>query len=356
MIKRADNPDRRFTSSGTKRDMALFDTAARPSGTSGSTGVKVMMLTLTGLTCMMLFGCYSGSPTKLELEIPTLSFPYNGMMRVPDTLTLNWNSSGWATSFSVQVSIDRNFSSLVVSAITTSLSQPIDSPLVNNTTYFWRVSASDGQLTSEWSAVFSFTTGVAAPVLSDPEDNSIWVPETLTLGWSTSIGDSMYYVQVSTDSVFSTFAVNDSTDTASFPIDSPLTQSTTYYWRVSVLKLQGLSGWSATGTFNTVDSLPAPALSYPADSTVNVSLVTDSLKWSSIPSYWASYRLQVSTTADFSGNVVMDTTLPSSSLTAPIDVLLPATIYFWRVAARLFLTGFMDRQGDWSAVRSFTTQ
>jgi hypothetical protein len=36
---------------------------------------------------------------------------------------------------------------------------------------------------------------------------------------------------------------------------------------------------------------------------------------------------------------------PSSSLTAPINPLSPATLYDWRVAAWLFLAGFMDRQG-----------
>ena len=315
----------------------------------------VMMLTLAGLMCVILFGCYRGSPVKLELETPTLSFPSNGMKLVPDTLTLSWNSSGWATSFSVQVSTDLGFSTTVFSAIATSPYFVIDSPLANNTTYFWRVSSSDGQQTSEWSAIFSFITGVAAPVLSDPPDNAIWVPETLTLTWSTPTGATRYYVQVSTDTGFSTVTINDLTDSASFPIDSPLTQSTTYYWRVSVLKPQGLSGWSETQEFTTVDSLPAPALLYPADSAVGVSL-TDSLKWDSIPSYWASYRVQVSTTSDFSADTVMDTTLPSGSLTAPIDSLSPATPYYWRVAARLYLVGFMDRQGEWSAVRSFTTQ
>ena len=309
-----------------------------------------------GSMCLIMLGCYSGSPIKLELEKPTPSFPFNGMSLVPDTLTLAWSSSAWATSYSVQVSTDLDFSTIVDSEICTSSFMAITSPLANKTTYFWRVSSSDGQQASEWSAIYSFTTGISAPGLLSPEDNAIWIPETLTLAWSTSTGDSMYYMQVSTDAGFSTFAVNASTDSASFPITSPLTQSTLYYWRVSVLKRQGLSGWSETGTFTTVDSLPAPALQYPADGAAGVSLA-DSLKWDAIPSQWASYHVQVSTASDFlSANVVLDMTLPSSSLTAPINSLSPAPLYYWRVAARLFLAGFMDRQGVWSSVRSFTSQ
>jgi hypothetical protein len=306
-----------------------------------------------GLMCLLLFGCYQGSPVKLQLETPTLSFPTNSMQLVPDTLTLTWNSSGWATSFSVQVSTNLDFSSLVDSAICTSTSLAITSPLANNTTYYWRVSSSDGHQTSDWSAAFSFTTGVAPPELLAPEDNAIWLPETLTLVWKRSTGDSLYYVQVSDDTGFSTFAVNDSTGSAFFAITSPLIQSTSYCWRVSVLKRQGLSGWSETNSFTTVDSLPPPALLYPADGAVGVSRTTDSLQWDTIPSYWASYRVQVSTVANFSTNVVMDTTL--MALAVPLNQLAPTTTYYWRVAARLYLEGFMDRQGNWSATRSFTT-
>ena len=306
-----------------------------------------------GLTSLILFGCYSGSPVKLELQVPMPMFPTNSMKLVPDTLTLTWNSSAWATSFSVQMSTALDFSTLVDSAICTSPSLAITLPLVNNTTYYWRVSSSDGHQTSEWSPIYSFITGVAAPVLLAPEEKAIWVPETLSLVWSKSSGDSMYCVQVSTDTGFSTITMNDSTDSASFAITSPLTQSTTYYWRVSVLKHQGLSGWSETGTFTTVDSLPAPALLYPADGAVGVSRTADSLKWETIPSFWASYRLQVSTASDFAV-VVMDTTLMEQN--APIDLLSGTTHYYWRVAARLYLEGFIDRQGDWSVVRSFTTQ
>jgi len=317
---------------------------------------SIIISFIAGLMCLIIFGCYSGSPIKLELEKPTPSFPFNGMSLVRDTLTLAWSSSAWATSYSVQVSTELDFSTIVDSAICTSSFLAITSPLADKTTYFWRVASSDGLQASEWSAIYSFTTGVSAPVLLSPEYNAIWIPETLTMAWSTSTADSMYYLQVSTDAGFSTFAVNDSTDVASFPITSPLMQSTPYYWRVSVLKRQGLSGWSETKVFTTVDSLPAPVLLYPADGAAGVSL-TDSLKWDAVPSQWASYHVQVSTASDFSSaNVALDTTLPSSSLTAPVNSLSPATLFYWRAAARLFLEGLMNRQGAWSGVRSFTSQ
>jgi hypothetical protein len=308
-----------------------------------------------GLMCLTIFGCYRGSPIKLELEKPAPTFPFNGMSLVPDTLTMSWSSSPWATSYHVQVSTDFDFSTIIDSAICTAPLLAITEPLANSTTYFWRVSSSDGQQMSEWSAVFLFTTGVAAPVPLEPEDRAIWVPETLTLAWSASAGDSMYYVQMSIDTGFSVFALDDSTGSPFYPITSPLVQSTPYFWRVSVLRRQGVSGWSETHEFTTVDSLPAPALLSPADGAAGVS-AGDSLAWDTIQSQWASYHVQVSTSADFSANVVIDTTLPPSSAALPIGSLSGGTTFYWRVAARLYLAGFMDRQGAWSAIRSFTTQ
>ena len=155
--------------------MTFIDTAERFSGTSGSIGRGrpaklsfVMMLTIAGLLSLILVGCYSGSPIKLQLQQPILSFPSNDMKLVPDTLTLTWDSPTWTRAYSVQVSTDIDFSTFVDSAICTLPSLPITLPLVNNTTYYWRVSASDGERTSGWSAIYSFTTGVAAPTLLDP--------------------------------------------------------------------------------------------------------------------------------------------------------------------------------------------
>jgi hypothetical protein len=303
--------------------------------------------------CLLCAGCYRGSPVRLELEQPAPSFPYNGMSLVPDTLTLRWNPSAWATSYSVQVSMDFDFTAIVDSAVCTAPLLAITVPLLNSATYFWRVSSSDGQERSDWSAVFSFTTGVAAPALLSPEDNAIWIPETLTLAWSASAGDSQYYIQVSTDAGFSSSAIDDSTGAAFYTVPSPLVPSTPYFWRVSVLRRQGRSGWSEPYTFTTVDSLPAPVLVHPAAGAAGVSSA-DSLVWDTIPSQWASYHVQVSTVSDFSAGLAVDTTVMASAL--PLAALTPSTLYYWRAASRLFLAGFMDRQGGWSAARSFTTQ
>jgi len=318
-----------------------------------------------GLVCLIMFGCSSPTKAPIPLDAPTLRSPNDGVQFQPDILTLIWNPSPEATSYSVQVSTTSNFSTLTVNSSSLSPSFAITSPLGNDSTYFWRVSASkDGQRTSAWSATFSFTTGVAAPSNLQPQDGSMLEPDTLTLTWYASPGATTYDVQLSTDNTFSTFTIDTSISLPSFAITSPLSaDEVTYYWRVRVLIPQGLSAWSATQSFVTWN-MPAPRLLTPADGANSVSL-TDSLIWHK-PSGWlvSSYHVQVSTASDFSSNVVVNNSGVSDTVLGTFDSthyffsltsssLTSGTLYYWRVAS----IDFLSRQSAWwSAVWSFTTQ
>ena len=72
-------------------------------------------------------------------------------------LTLKWDSSAGATQYHVQVSTSSLFQNLVVddSSITT-LSRKVG-PLLNNTTYYWRVRAKNVGGLSPFSSTWSFT-------------------------------------------------------------------------------------------------------------------------------------------------------------------------------------------------------
>jgi len=88
---------------------------------------------------------------------PALSSPANGS-GVLTNPTLTWNASVGATSYRLQVSKDSSFSSTVFDQQgITSTSQQV-SGLANNTTYYWRVSATGMGGTSPWSATWRFTT------------------------------------------------------------------------------------------------------------------------------------------------------------------------------------------------------
>ena len=102
---------------------------------------------------------YSTGSTSSSPSAPSLSAPSNGENNISISPTLNWNASSKATSYTLQVSQNSNFTSFLYNqGGLTSTSQKLTN-LNNNTTYFWRVSAKNSVGTSSWSSIYSFITG-----------------------------------------------------------------------------------------------------------------------------------------------------------------------------------------------------
>ncbi|MCF6270716.1 MAG: hypothetical protein L3J41_13460, partial [Melioribacteraceae bacterium] len=128
---------------------------------------------------------------------------------------------------------------------------------------------------------------------------------------------------------------------------SSLSNSTTYYWRVSATNSYGTAGWSSVWSFTTVGTAPqVPTLSSPTNGTTDQS-TSPTLSWNS-SSGATSYTLQVSTNSSFSGFVYNQSGLTNTS--QQIAGLNNSTTYYWRVSAT-------NSYGisDWSSVWSFQT-
>ena len=93
---------------------------------------------------------------------PVLVSPQNGALLVETNPLLDWDSSIYAESYRVQVATDSVFTSSVYdsSGIIITEFQIPNNGLNINTTYYWRVNASNVTGTSPWSLIFHFTTGV----------------------------------------------------------------------------------------------------------------------------------------------------------------------------------------------------
>ena len=126
--------------------------------------------------------------------------------------------------------------------------------LSGNTTYYWRVNATNTGGTSGWSGIYSFTTGVgsapSAPILASPLSGSTNVSRSPTLSWNAAAGASTYTVQVSTNSNFTTFIYNTAGISSTSTTVSGLGSRVTYYWRVVAVNGVG-SATSSTWNFNT---------------------------------------------------------------------------------------------------------
>jgi hypothetical protein len=87
---------------------------------------------------------------------PTLTSPANNTVSELTTLDLNWSPSSGASSYTIQLSTDTDFISF--SQVNTSTNTDYVTGLSINTTYYWRVSATNAFGTSAWSSIWKFAT------------------------------------------------------------------------------------------------------------------------------------------------------------------------------------------------------
>lgn len=102
---------------------------------------------------------------------PNLLLPANSSVNQSFTPFFDWDDPPTATTYRLQISSNPGFTSLLYDTSGINISEKQCPPMVlnTNTQYYWRVNASNsnGFSTSDWSAVFNFTT------INGPEPNSI---------------------------------------------------------------------------------------------------------------------------------------------------------------------------------------
>jgi Tol biopolymer transport system component len=126
----------------------------------GSTAILTVFLGLA----LALFGGCTWLPNLAQYLTPppppALSTPANGnTVHVPST-KLEWQSSSGANSYGLQVSTNSDFTSVVDEHMGIADTYQLILGLKANTTYYWRVNASNVMGTSAWSQSWKFTTSV----------------------------------------------------------------------------------------------------------------------------------------------------------------------------------------------------
>ena len=285
---------------------------------------------------------------------PVLSLPADTAIVGTLTPTLEWNASTGADSYGVQVSTRNDFVTTVLSQTgITDLFLGIPVSTLNwNTTYYWRVNATNGTGTSAWSTVWSFTPAQVtpiAPVLASPADLSTLNTLTPWLHWNEATGAASYGVQVSADSGFGTTLINQAgIDRLCFNIPvGTLAFNNTYFWRVNAANANGTSGWSTPWSFTLqLPPPPTPVLLSPADTSI-LNTMAFSLDWS--PAIGAdSYGVQVSIDPNFGSTVINQTGITAVSFNIPGATLSWNSTYYWRVNATN-----LGGTSAWSAPWSF---
>jgi hypothetical protein len=189
---------------------------------------------------------------------PLLISPPNTSTGISRNPTLDWNDVPNNNTYRVQVSIDPNFATTVVNAVTGNVSQyVVASPTLNyNTVYYWRVNATNAGGTGPWSQVWNFTTLISpplAPTLILPVNNATNVSLTPFMDWTDVTGANSYRVQIATNSTFTNLVVNSIVlNESEYTLPSGnLIGNTAYYWRVAAINVGGQGPYSPVFVFTT---------------------------------------------------------------------------------------------------------
>jgi hypothetical protein len=282
---------------------------------------------------------------------PALLSPADNESDTPVNLRFTWSTVSGATGYHLQVSRSAAFTSVEFDRSGLSSPQDSVSGLSANTTYFWRVNASNAAGTGPWSPVRQFTTtqpSLAAPSLLSPADNTVNVPVDTTFTWNAVSGASSYRIQISSDVAFATMYFDEGEIGSTSFLVSGLETGTKYYWRVNASNGAGTSPYSAVWSFTTVMAAPlAPALDEPANDAVNVPRYV-SLVWTPVADAYG-YRVQLATDTAFSALILNEATVAAVSYF--VGALAPGTRHYWRVNATN-----PGGTSPWSETWNFTTE
>lgn len=272
------------------------------------------------------FTTVSAAPPK-----PALMSPSDGAVNQPQSILMKWYPSEGAKIYTLELAADTFFNNVTHHIDTLRTNSMQISNLKNGMKYFWRVNAYNKGGLSDWSQVWRFSVVLAQTPLLSPANSSNNQSLNVTLKWKPVLSADSYQLQVSTYPAFSSIFFEDASVKETSRELPPLSNSTTYYWRVRAKQGSNTGIFSDTWNFTTIKPLPnVPVLTSPADGATFQPL-NITLMWNTAPNA-LMYRLQVSNKSDFSTVFFDDSTITKTS--QDIYSLKNGTRYYWRVSSK----------------------
>lgn len=282
-------------------------------------------------------GTFKTSTLNVVPDAPLLLKPSNNATGIAIKPELTWSRVPNSTSYRLQISTVSSFSSFVTDQSNLSGTTFSPSNLQENTLYYWRVRASNETGNGSYSQVGSFKTVSfdvipEVTILTRPAHNTIINPVSIKLEWEPNPTAEFYTLQLSTSSDFSltsNFIINKSGITDTYFFIESLNSNSTYHWRIRASNRKGTDYYSKPFSFKTT-AFTEPPSEVELISPVNDSnIFSTSIKFSWEDTYAKSYRLQVSTSSNFSDFVANVSGITAASYT--VSNLIRNTQYYWRI-------------------------
>ncbi len=273
--------------------------------------------------------------------------PSNGAINQAPNVSIDWSTLSGITYYDYQLDTTPDFNSSLYEygSTTSGYSSKTLSDLLFGTTYYWRARARHTADTTQWTAIWNFTTTYGVSLVS-PLDNATNVSLNPTIDWSLLSGITSYHYQYDTDVNFSNPMYFTQSTSSSQANISNLSYGTTYHWQVRVAHNADTSDWTAPWLFTTLYQITdGPELISPPDLSTELTIPVN-IEWNSV-SGAIYYEYQYDSIITFN-NPFSNTT---SNLNEDITNLNTEITYYWKVRANNG-SGF----SPWSDIWSFTTE
>ncbi len=293
----------------------------------------------------------TGNEPLVLPETPMPLMPLNQENDVDNHPLLVWTNAGGAVEYHLQIS-DSPMSLESAPIQTSSMNEVGVNNLNYLETYYWRVRSSDGNLVSNWSEVFSFTTGqqvLGVPILLSP-DSGVTDQEValLYLDWTDVPDAEIYEIELATDANFLFNLIQDVVWNSEYYAVN-LLPGETYFWRVKASHSVLIPGaWAESWSFATLQILETPALVSPINEATNQPVNNLILEWDEV-THAEAYELEYALDEYFLVNVVSEVNTNSYFVLSGLSY---SETYYWRVRATA--SGFYP--SDWTYGWQFTTE
>jgi hypothetical protein len=286
--------------------------------------------------------------------VPILTSPAYGSNVISLTTRLEWSPSPGTVSYNLQLSTDFNFANLIIDLTGLNIAY-YDLPSLNkNTSYYWRVSASNRLLTSTWSSMGYFKTAFTfVPNAPDNLQANRVSQGRVDLSWKDNSDNEIRFVIERRTGQSSYSQINILNSNTTFYSDTSASDATIYYYRVKATGLAGDSAYSneaSTGPFLVHVPPLAPVITWPGEGYMIFTLEPE-FQWQAVDGA-LSYTIQISADADFSNVIYSQENISSAFLDLETGILDWYHSYAWRVRAK----GSSGISSDWSTQGSFTVE